>query len=315
MPRRLGFILAGGVALSLVAATGIFGQASPLDVVPSVSSGSATRLEAVTGATAAVPTTKILTVVIENHSLRQMQHGMPYLNRLAKRYGYASNYHAITHPSLPNYLAIAFGTTAKVKDDKAPSAHHVHKSSIFSLANKAGTGARVYAESMRTRCQKKAAYPYAVKHNPWAYGSSGCVAGDVTAGTPQSGRLRSDAIAGRLPCAGMLIPNLINDAHDSSLAKADSYLKKWLPTLMAGPDFRSGRLVIVVTADEDNHSSRANRVLTVVISRSVSHKVVKSRLTHYSLTRLYNTVCHEGRYLGKASSARSMRVRFGLKLS
>ena len=33
---------------------------------------------------------------------------------------------------------------------------------------------------------------------------------------------------------------------------------------MAGPDYRSGRLVIVVTGDEDN-GSQGNKVLTVVI--------------------------------------------------
>ncbi len=261
------------------------------------------------------PTTKILAIVVENHSLHQMQTGMPYLNSLAKRYGYATDYRAAQHPSLPNYLAIAFGTTAGVSDDRSPSAHQVRGQSVFSLANTAGTGGRLYAESMRTPCQKTSAYPYAVKHNPWAYGSAGCAAGDVPAGTPRSGRLRDDARAGTLPCAGMLVPNLVSDAHDSSLASADRYLTTWLPSLMAGPDFRSGRLAIVVTADEDDRSSSRNRVLTVIISRSVSHQVVTKTLTHYSLTRLYNTVCREGSFLGKAATARSMRTAFGLTLS
>ncbi|GAA2091909.1 alkaline phosphatase family protein [Microlunatus panaciterrae] len=261
---------------------------------------------------APVRTTKILTIVIENHSLTQMRQGMPYLNRLARRYGYATDYRAVTHPSLPNYLAIAFGTTAGVTDDGPPRQHRVKGDSVISLARRNGTGARVYAESMRDHCQRTNTYPYAVKHNPWAYGSAGCASGDVPAGTPKAGRLRSDAASGRLPCAGMLVPNLIHDAHDASLATADRYLQSWLPTLMAGPDFRSGRLAIVITADEANRSSTTNRVLTVVLSRSVSHKVVRTRLTHYSLARLYGTTCHESRLLGKASSARSMRVAFGL---
>jgi hypothetical protein len=305
-----------GAALTLLLAPACSGPApaAPVStVVPSVAVESPTAV-ATTAAVHQQRTTKILTIVIENHSLHQMQTGMPYLHALATRYGYATDYRAVRHPSLPNYLAIAFGTTAGVTDDKAPSAHHVHGDSIFSLANKAGTGARVYAESMPTPCAKTAAYPYAVKHNPWAYGSAGCATGDVPAGTPTSGRLRADARAGTLPCAGMLIPNLVSDAHDSSIAHADRYLKSWLPSVMAGPDFRSGRLAIVVTADEDDNSSTKNRVLTVVISRSVSHQVVKKTLTHYSLTRLYNTVCHEGTYLGHAAKAPSMRTSFGLTL-
>src|SRR3954454_20407705 len=64
--------------------------------------------------------TKVLVVIEENHSLSQMQSQMPYAYSLAKRYGYAGNYTAITHPSLPNYLAIAGGSTFGVTDDNYP---------------------------------------------------------------------------------------------------------------------------------------------------------------------------------------------------
>ena len=259
-----------------------------------------------------VPTSKVLTIVVENHTLAQMQQGMPYLNSLALQYGYATDYHAIRHPSLPNYLAIAFGTTAGVKDDHGPDVHHVDGESVFSQANTySPAGARVYAESMTTNCQLTNAYPYAVRHNPWTYGSAGCSTGSVPAGTPSSGRLSSDVADGTLPCAGMLIPDLVHDAHDASLAKADGYLESWLPTLMGGSDFRSGKLAIVVTADEDDKSSD-NRVLTVVLSRSVSHKVVTTPLTHYSLSRLYSSVCGDRHYLGEAATAPSLRTAFGL---
>jgi hypothetical protein len=318
-PCRL--LLAAAVVLSLVAVAACSspvrgtsaqsGRVSTPTDTPKPAPASPTA-----GSTVRQPvTTKVLTVVIENHSVRQMQSAMPYLNSLAKRYGYATDYRAVQHPSLPNYLAIAFGTTAGVHDDKPPAQHHVRGDSIFSLAEQAGTGARLYAESMPSRCQKTSAYPYAVRHNPWAYGSAGCATGDVPAGTPRSGRLHDDARAGRLPCAGMMIPNVLSDAHDRSLARADRYLKTWLPGLMAGPDFRSGRLAIVVTADEDDRSSAENRVLTVVISRSVRHVVVRKTLTHYSLTRLYNTVCQEKSYLGKAATAPSMQTAFGLRTS
>ena len=46
--------------------------------------------------------------------------------------------------------------------------------------------------------------------------------------------------------ADWITPNLINDAHDGTLAYADA----WLPVLMSGPDWRAGRLVIVVVFDE-----------------------------------------------------------------
>src|SRR5450759_2614287 len=58
-----------------------------------------------------MPVTKVLVFVEENHSLNEMKAQMPYTFNLATRYGYASNYKAIGHPSLPNYLAIAGGST------------------------------------------------------------------------------------------------------------------------------------------------------------------------------------------------------------
>lgn len=110
---------------------------------------------------ATAPTSKILTIVVENHSLAQMRSDMPYLNGLAEKYGYATDYRAVAHPSLPNYLAIAFGSTNGVKDDRLPPHHHVSGDSVFSLASTHTTaGARIYAESMKFNCQRSAHYPY-----------------------------------------------------------------------------------------------------------------------------------------------------------
>jgi hypothetical protein len=55
--------------------------------------------------------TKVLTIVEENHGYDQMLAAMPNLKSLATRYGYATNYDALTHPSLPNYLELAAGPT------------------------------------------------------------------------------------------------------------------------------------------------------------------------------------------------------------
>src|SRR6185437_2614508 len=44
----------------------------------------------------------------------------PYLNSLAHAYALARQYSAITHPSLPNYLALTSGTTAGITSDCNP---------------------------------------------------------------------------------------------------------------------------------------------------------------------------------------------------
>ena len=47
----------------------------------------------------------------------------PYENTLARRCGLATDYHGVTHPSLPNYLVATGGATFGVHDDAGPAAH------------------------------------------------------------------------------------------------------------------------------------------------------------------------------------------------
>lgn len=256
----------------------------------------------------AVPITKVLTFVVENHSLTQMRTSMPYVHELASTYAYATRYSAVAHPSLPNYLAIASGSTRGVVDDSDPSAHRLRGRTVFDQAIVHGRTATIYADAMASNCQLVPSYPYAVKHNPWAYfvgGRARCAAYDVPLA-----RLGSDIRAGTLPNAGMVIPDLVHDAHDSDLATSDAWIKTQVEQIQAGPDWQSGHLAIVITADEDDRSS-GNRVLTVVASRDQDQRVVTTPLTHYSLTRLYESVLGV-RFLRRAATAPSMSAAFGI---
>jgi acid phosphatase len=261
---------------------------------------------------------KVLVVVEENHSYAQMRSGMPYLARLSDKYGYATRWKAITHPSLPNYLAIAGGSTFGIVDDKAPAAHYGQigaAASVFDQARAAGKSARTYAESMPSNCHvfdypdKAVGTPrYAVRHNPWVYfraGRSACSANDVSLN-----RFAGDARSNALPNVGFLIPNLCHDAHSCPLATGDRWLQGHLAPVLASKDFASGRLVVVVTADEDDKRS-GNTVLTSVLTPALAHKVVRSPLNHYSLTRYLAQVLGVPP-LRNARRAPDMKAAFGL---
>jgi acid phosphatase len=261
-------------------------------------------------ARAAVPVTKLLVFVEENHSLDQMRAGMPYTAALASRYGYATNYRAITHPSLGNYVAIVGGSSYGIGDDGPPSAHRLTGRSVFGQALRRGRTAATYAQSIPTACSLSNSGAYVVKHNPWAYFAderAACRAHDK--GMAAFGYAAS---TGRLPNVGMVVPNLDHDAHDGSLAVADAWFKKQMAKVLAGPDWRSGRLAVVLTADEDDHN-QDNTVLTVVIHRSQQHRVVTTGLTHYSLTRLYDEIAGLP-YLRNAATAPSMAEAFALPI-
>lgn len=249
--------------------------------------------------------------VVENHSLDEMRSQMPWTYALAHQYAYATAYRAMTHPSLPNYLAIAGGSTFGVTDDHDPSAHPLSGPSVFGAALRAGLTARVYADSMASPCLTTSTGEYAVRHNPWTYFADER-AQCQTYDTP-IGRFAGDVRAGHLPDAGMVVPDVCHDAHDCSLATADGWLRQEVGLAMSGPDFRSGRLAIVVTADEDD-GSQDNTVLTVVVHPSVQGEVVSSPLSQLSLSRLYTEVIGVPA-LREAASAPSMTTAFHLPLA
>lgn len=266
-------------------------------------------------ATSATPPriTKLLVVVEENHSLSQMRRGMPYTFRLAKQYGYATNYHALRHPSLPNYIGIAGGAMYGITDDRSPAAHRITRQSVFGEAIRHGKTAETYNESMPHRCTLTNSGRYAVRHNPWTYFVNNR---ETCRGYDRRMIAFGPAVrAGHLPRVGMVIPNLDHDAHDGSLHAADTWFQNLVKTIVSGPDWKSGHLAVVLTADEDDHNA-GNTVLTTVITKSLmnKHRVVTSRLTHYSLTRLYDEVA-DLPLLHAAADAPSMARAFHLRVS
>jgi acid phosphatase len=259
--------------------------------------------------------TKILAVVLENHAQAQALSSMPYLSSLARRFGRTRNYRAITHPSLPNYLALVAGSTFGIHDDNQPSSHRLRGGSIFDQALARGLTAKVYAESMPHNCALVATGSYAVKHNPWTYFAgrrqrSNCRRHDVPMGTPTGGALAHDVRAGTLPRVGLAIPNICHDAHDCSLGTADHWLHRWLAKILTGPDYRAGRLAVVVTFDE-NDGVTPNTVLTVAISPRTRHVQANAAYSHYSWLRCADTMLGLPP-LRKASSARSLCTAFKL---
>lgn len=256
--------------------------------------------------------TKVLVFIEENHSLAQMKSGMPYAFSLAKQFGYAEDFQATRHPSLPNYIAIAGGSTYGISSNAAPSSNKpVGGMSVFGQAIQAGKTAVIYADGMTENCAtSNGGDEYAVRHNPWAYFTAErelCRKFDV----PES-RLGADIDAGRLPHVGMVIPNNCNNAHDCSLGTADKWFQQRMLRIFDGPDWKSGHLAVILTADEDDKES-GNIVLTVVIHPSQKGKLVTSRLTHYSLSKLLSEVTGS-QPLINGRTAPSMSDAFGLPM-
>ncbi|HEY2175358.1 MAG TPA: alkaline phosphatase family protein [Mycobacteriales bacterium] len=247
----------------------------------------------------------VVWIVMENHSYSQVigSSSAPYENALAGQCGLATNYFAITHPSLPNYVAMTSGNPQGITDDNPPSSHPLGVASIFSQL---GTGGwRSLQESMPSNCLLTNSGQYAVKHNPAAYYTNirtDCQNYDVPLGaTPD--------ISARFT---FVTPNLCNDTHDCSVTTGDDWLKAFIPKLTSSPQYQSGTTAIFLTWDEDDSAS-GNQVATIVIAPStITGTKSAVRFSHYSLLRTTEEMLGLTTYLGGAASAASMRSAFNL---
>jgi phospholipase C len=252
----------------------------------------------------------------QNYSSIYGNANAPYETQIANQCGLATNYHAIGHPSLPNYIALTSGSTQGITDDSDPSSHPLDVPSIFHQAYPSAKG---YAETMPSNCFLTNSGSYYVRHAPWAYYINGtvgnqrteCQTNDVPMGTYQSGNFHNDVVNGTLPNFSFVTPNGCDDMHDCSVATGDAYLANLVPTIIAGPDYQAGHLAIVIVFDENGGAS-GNQVYAAVISPfTVPGTQSATNFTHYSLLRTTEEILGVP-LLGGAATAASMRTPFGL---
>lgn len=225
----------------------------------------------------------------------------PYLNHVASECGLATNYLAITHPSLPNYVALTSGSPQGIGDDNDPADHPLNVPSLFSQLK---GGWLSYVESMPQPCDQTSSGSYAAKHNPAAYYvnlGAACTRDDVT--LPAQPTFAAPFT--------LVVPNLCNDMHSCPVATGDTWLRGFIPKVIASPQYRSGQLVLFITFDE-NDSGPTNRVPTIVVAPSVPSGLrVGAAFTHYSLLRTTEQLLHLPLLAG-ARTASSMVAAFRL---
>jgi hypothetical protein len=210
----------------------------------------------------------------------------PYETSLARSCGLATDYQAVSHPSLPNYLAATGGSTFGISDDGGPSAHPIDAPSIFSQVESAGGTWASYEESMPEPCDRADAPLYAPRHNPAVYYvplRASCDASDVPLGSMGAGPLAAALAQAALPTFVFVTPNLCDDGHDCPVSTADGWLASFLGLMFASPAYLTGDTAVFVTYDEGTSD---NRVVTIVAAPTVVPGTVSTEaFTHYSLLR------------------------------
>jgi phosphatidylinositol-3-phosphatase len=152
---------------------------------------------------------------------------------------------------------------------------------------------RAYMEGMTGACTTNT-YPYAVKHNPFAYYGGKCPPNVV----PFT-KFAND-INGTVPRFVWITPDMCHDGHDCSTATADAWLAKTVPLILATNAWKQGG-VLFLTWDEGSDS--ANSVLTVVVHPRPKVKTSRLAYNHYNLLATIENIFGLKR-LGAAAGAR-----------
>ena len=227
----------------------------------------------------------IFLIIMENHAAGQIigSADAPFINELAASYGLAASYSAVSHPSLPNYLALTGGDTFGISTDCTTCFQAAPNLAVDRIVP-AGKSWRAYMESMPSPGYVGDAYPYLQKHDPFVYydniRTDPAQSANVVPYTQLAGDLATVATT---PSFGWITPNVLNDMHDGTVAQGDSWLKAAVPGILASPAYTTRRSLLLITWDE-NDDSAGNQVATLVVAAGVP-KGFRSHVpyTHYSL--------------------------------
>ena len=245
-------------------------------------------------------------------------------SRLAANCGTTEHYFGLTHPSLPNYLAAASGSTQGIRKDCFCS---VSGPSLMSQV----TSWRLYAQSMPRNCDPTDDLPYEAHHNfPLHFGTIDCSLNDVPLG-----RLIPDLTAGHLPEFSFILPDGCHNMHYAkvgchrrltrklAIEQANVWLQAVLTPILRSAAYRSGHTAIFIAwdegepvADKGEHCLRTQsldcQTSVIVVAPSVVPGIVAPTLySPYSLLRTAERLLGLP-LLGGARSAHSMRRAFNL---
>ena len=237
-------------------------------------------------AMAQVPRSKhVVILTLENHSYEQVIGNplMPYFNQLASTYGLATQYYATSHNSITALMWLTAGAPVTGDDNTLLS---FDVDNIVRHMLPAGVTWKSYASAL-----PYVGYTgfnvgtYVKRHNPLAYFTDVANGSQKMNLVPYAPNFRQDVANGTLPEYSYVTPDVMEDAHDGTLAQADYWLKQNVPALLASPQFQQDGVLFIVW-DEGNIGpidwrNGGGRVATLVIGPKVK--------AEYKSTTFYNT--------------------------
>jgi phosphatidylinositol-3-phosphatase len=262
----------------------------------------------------------VIIIVMENEGYGGVigSPSAPYENQLASRYALAGNYFAVSHPSLPNYLALVAGDTFGVTSDCLPSQCALPNTTITTLVDARGLSWKEYAESMTGNCSQSDSQDglYVTRHDPFVYfdsitgnSGSGATSGYCNAHVVPFTQFSKDLASSNLPSYSFITPNLCDDAHSCSLSTGDKWLSTVVPGIIDSSSFSSTALFIVYDEGSTNAGFGPNsggQVVCILVSPFAKPGYVSQvQYSHYSLLATVEAIFGTGN-LGRNDATASV---------
>ncbi|KAH6579270.1 hypothetical protein BASA50_007814 [Batrachochytrium salamandrivorans] len=222
-------------------------------------------------------------IVLENRNFKTVINDKYMGTVLRKKGKLLTNYHALTHPSQPNYLAMISGDTSGVFLDY-PS--DINRKTIVDLLEAKGISWKTYQENYPGDCYTDTDSEdlYYRKHNPFisfkliSQNPSRC------AKIVNADQLQTDINNKDVPQYFFYSPNINNDGHDTNAKTASDWLQGFIEPLLANPYFKN--TVFLITFDENEWLLpwfNDNQIYSLLVGGPVAPNTSdNTKYTHYS---------------------------------
>ena len=301
MRRSLATFAACAILVGAIAACGgtKAPEATPYGIVsPTPSpSPSASIATAETARPTPTPPPHVFIVLMENTGPGRAFQSQA-IARLAAENVFVANYRAVARPSLPNYLALTSGSTWGVADN---SYHVLPAEDLGTQLTTAGISWRAYMEGMTAQggCMSSP-YPYALKHNPFAYYGGKCPPNVVPI------ELFDADLAGNTPNFVWITADLCHSGHDCAVNVAGAWLEGLVSRIVSSAAWRTDG-VLFIAWDEGDGGDESNFAPLIVITKNAKGIRIESEYDHYSLLATIQDLFRVAR-LGDARTARPIAL-------
>jgi uncharacterized protein YceK len=212
----------------------------------------------------------------------------PYLYTLATTYGLYTNYDAVGHPSEPNYVAFAGGSTFVSAD--LDTCVYIPNQNLVDLLESESISWREYEEDYSGPCEEGGTNGlYAIKHDFFIsfldINSSVNRTNNIIGFQSGVSSTYSELTGANPPAFVAVTPNLIDDGHNTTVAAFNGWLQStsFFQDMLQSKYFTDG--AIFITFDENGYVT-PNQVYCVVVSALAKPGYqAGTAYTHYSLLR------------------------------